>query len=430
MRAGFGATIVTPPLGISLAGYFRERLAEGVMDDLYSRAAVVEDDNTCVALVVSDVISIPDQDMEAVRAQITRRTGIPSRNVLIAATHTHTGPVTVPHYGQELDEDYMRTWARLTAGAVEIAFRNRTEVRAGAGQGSLPGYAFNRRYHMKNGYVHTNPGVKNPQIDRVAGPVDPSVTVLRFDDPDGLPIGVIVNFACHPDTTGGSLISADWPGAAAVKLAQMLQPPTGKPPGVVVVNGPSGDLNHIDVSGSRANHWPPMPQHIGLAVAAEAAKISAGIRTTGGGVVAAGNRTVPLRRVPMPVYVAACQKALDDPAVGNMEKMRARVSLERASEMAMEPEEFTVEVVGLRIGPAVIASAPGEFFCELGMEYKKNVTVPYAMAANLACGYIGYIPTTRAFREGGYEARSTRLEPGGGEAIAAAMAAIANEISR
>ena len=38
MLVGFGETLVTPPLGLEMAGYFSNRLADGVLDDLYSRA--------------------------------------------------------------------------------------------------------------------------------------------------------------------------------------------------------------------------------------------------------------------------------------------------------------------------------------------------------------------------------------------------------
>lgn len=428
MQAGFGEVIVTPPLGDEMAGYFEKRLAEGVIDDLYSRALVVREGETYAALVVCDVLYVSEADVAAIRNEITLRTGIPGNQVMVAASHTHTGPVTVTRAALTRNEHYIKTWVRLTAGAVEMAFRNMDEVHVGAGEGCLEGVAFNRRYHMRIGRVHTNPGYNNPDIIKVAGPIDPAVTVLRFDDAKGIPMGILVNYACHPDTLGGNYYSADWLGVTVQKLRQLLQPP-GRQLGVVVLNGACGDINHIDVQQLWQGHWPGATQRIGISVAAEAARIATTIRTQTQVPVSVSTQMVSLQRLSMPEFLSRTQENMTSPASGSMERNGCKANIRNADIIAAEPQEFIAEVMGLRIGPAVIASCPGELFCELGMAYKKSCSLPYAMVANLAGGADGYIPTKRAFAEGGYEPNSTRLQPGGGEAIAAAMSAVANELS-
>src|SRR5512140_1280442 len=93
LRLGTSAVKITPPLGIQLAGYYHPRGSQGVLDDLYAKAAVLDDGQTQVALVVCDLISLPRQIVVASRKLVQQKTGIPGDRLMISATHTHTGPV-------------------------------------------------------------------------------------------------------------------------------------------------------------------------------------------------------------------------------------------------------------------------------------------------------------------------------------------------
>lgn len=430
MQAGFGEIVITPPLGVGMAGYFEERLAEGVLDDLHSRALVVSEGDTHAVVVVTDLISLLSEDVEAVKRHVEARFGIPGSHVLIAASHTHTGPVTNRRPNFQRNETYMDNWAELTAGAVELAFRNRVDVTLGVGKGSLPGVAFNRRYRMKNGRVHTNPGTANPEIEEVAGPVDPEVTVLRFDGPDGVPIGVLTHFGCHCDTVGGKLFSADWVGVAADGIRRLMQPVVGaRPFGVVVVNGASGDINQFDVFDSgRGRRWPRYTQEIGLGLAGETVRVAVSLSPEASDHVGSAATEVPLRRMPMEEFLRSSQEALADPRVGRMEKRRAETNLQNAEYHSQAAESFTQEVICLRIGPALITSGPGEMFCQLGIDFKDAFPDAFGMVANLSNGSLGYVPTANAYKEGGYEPRSTRLVPGSGEALIAAGIALGKDL--
>src|SRR5438067_4719425 len=90
LRVGRGAVRITPPAGIPMAGYYSVRLAEGVHDDLYSKAIVLEQDGASVALVACDLVAIEDSVAKTARQKIERVTGISAGNVMISATHSHT----------------------------------------------------------------------------------------------------------------------------------------------------------------------------------------------------------------------------------------------------------------------------------------------------------------------------------------------------
>src|ERR1043165_6586965 len=92
LRAGAAQVVITPPNSAPMAGYYHARGAEGTLDDLDANALVIDDGSTKVALVTLDLISTTFNLTREARAQIEKTTGIPGANVMISATHAHTGP--------------------------------------------------------------------------------------------------------------------------------------------------------------------------------------------------------------------------------------------------------------------------------------------------------------------------------------------------
>src|SRR5512146_440475 len=93
LRVGTGTVKITPPQGAAMAGYYVNRTADGVHDDLWAKALVFETDGQKAALVACDIIGIPREIIDPARKQIETATGIPGARVMISATHAHTGPV-------------------------------------------------------------------------------------------------------------------------------------------------------------------------------------------------------------------------------------------------------------------------------------------------------------------------------------------------
>jgi hypothetical protein len=97
LAAGYGETILTPPLGVELTGYgfYLERRAESVLDDLKARALFLEKDGVRAVLVSCDLVGLTVEASDAARRAISASLGIPPDHVLLACTHTHTGPATM-----------------------------------------------------------------------------------------------------------------------------------------------------------------------------------------------------------------------------------------------------------------------------------------------------------------------------------------------
>ena len=92
LLAGFGRVNITPPLGIGLAGYFRPRIADGILDELETNALALKADNDEIMLISIDNIGFENAVMKKIRESVSERTGIPEEAVFVHCTHPHTGP--------------------------------------------------------------------------------------------------------------------------------------------------------------------------------------------------------------------------------------------------------------------------------------------------------------------------------------------------
>ena len=96
---------------------------------------------------------------------------------------------------------------------------------------------------MKDGTVATNPGFLNPNVVQPMGDIDARMPLLYAEDINGAPLLTWVNYSMHPDTVGGTWISADYPYFLGRALAR-LKGPDMLP---VFTIGAAGNVNHWDV---------------------------------------------------------------------------------------------------------------------------------------------------------------------------------------
>src|ERR1041385_6016315 len=95
LKAGAAGTQITPGNGAFLAGYPHvPRYSTGVHDPLLSTSLYLESGDARLLIIANDIIYAPKPVVQRVRQRITEKTGIPTGNILISATHTHSGPKT------------------------------------------------------------------------------------------------------------------------------------------------------------------------------------------------------------------------------------------------------------------------------------------------------------------------------------------------
>ena len=424
LRVGAAAVDITPPNGTAMAGYFDERLEQGVDNDLYAKALVLEEDGSKVALVVCDLLEMPRPISEEARRIIEKDTGIAPDHVMISGTHTHTGPVLPVHgyidqaRGWKLDEaeKYVVTLPGLIAQSVKEANSKLTDARALAATGHEEHLAFNRRFFMADGTVGWNPGKLNPNIVKPAGPTDPQVPVVYFESSDHKPLATYTNFAMHLDTTGGTRVSADYPFTLHTLLARV------KGPDMVSLFsiGTAGNIAHIDVNWSDPQHGPGEAARIGTVLAADVLKAYRSLEPVHGSGIRVRSRIVTLQWAPITqedieqARKTAVKFGKNRPSF--LERVRAFKVLDVASRNS-KPLEAEVQVIALGDDIAWVG-LPGEIFVELGLSVKQQSPFRHTIIAELANGNIGYVPTREAYPQGNYEVVTSRCAAGSGERLA------------
>ena len=190
-KAGFGRVTITPPLGVKMAGYYHERISEGVLDELEANCLAVNDGENTAVLLSCDLLYCNQPQIDYTRDLINSTTGVPIDNIFICCTHTHTGPyclrgscISSPvatHDTSRADPAYLDMLSRKMATAAQLAINDLAETTADIGRNTVHDVAFIRRFLMKDGSAKPFPGFNHPDIVRPIGEPDETVQVLRFN---------------------------------------------------------------------------------------------------------------------------------------------------------------------------------------------------------------------------------------------------------
>jgi len=437
LTAGLAVIDITPPIPYRMSGYFRERLSTGTSNPLRAKAIVLRQGDKSVAMVFCDIIGLSLDVSSRVRRQVAEKTGIPAANILIAATHSHTGPLyfgalrkhfhdlAVAERGNDPYEkvDYPSELVSKIVRAITQANAAERPVRLKAGTAEQKSLSFNRRFHMKNGTVRFNPGVLNPDIIRPAGPIDPGVGIVFFNDAEsGSAAAALVNFTLHLDTVGGTRYAADYP----FYLEQSLREKYGNKFVLLFGTGACGDINHIDVTKKERLKT----DYIGNTLA-QTVKAKAGFLET----VAEPELAVRSEVVEVPLQKYGPQKVAW--ARENIEKVGTRElsflkQVEAYKILAIEmrnSETIGLEVQVFRLSSDVaVVGLPGEIFVDLGLAIKRASPFATTLVIELCQDAPGYIPTKKAFAEGSYETVNSRIASGGGEMMVKAAVRLLKEL--
>ncbi len=406
LHVGFGTGDITPPVGAEMPGGFTRRKGTGVRDKLLAVACVVHDGKTPVALVGIDALFITKPTVLVARRLIQQATKIPADNVLIGASHTHTGGPMADCLGCDADPAYLDKVARAIAAAVQTAWTTLHAAEVGIGTGTEGSISYNRRFLMRDGREITHPGKPgtphHKDIVAPAGPIDADVGVLAARDPKGKVRGVVVNFACHSTVVGGLEFSADYAGY----LRKHLQAHYGESTPVVFLLGCCGDITQVDNMSRAVEFGPAHADMMGHKLAGETIRTIDRMTWLADLSTAATLETVPLPIRPDP------DPDMERPAFGlgggpGVEKAYAN-ERRLVAQMRAKTPKIPCEVQALRVGPLGIATNGAEYFCEYGLRIKKAARLQPAWVVSLANEWIGYVPTAQAFVGGGYEPRTAR----------------------
>ena len=383
LRAAAVKVDITPATPKWLSGY-QARQSDGVLDNIYHRVLALDAGSEQLYVISSELCLFSPGLYDRMAAELRQAMGIEPRQVLWSVTHTHAAPEIGPpdiyktllgRSDHEWDREYTETTIRSLIEAVRTARSRLEPARIAFGNGVALAN-INRRARDVDGRVSLG---LNPE-----GPVDRQFGLIRLTRPDGSPIALVVSYAMHGTVMSGQnlKISGDGPGTVASYLEE-------RHGGTVLyVHGAAGNIAPIYsvYPNAQAGHLSQFRVLLGDRILAAAGGMGAGTSAATIGLAERVLETPRRAGLEWPETLAAYANAADPPAV-------------------RMPLRF------VRINDAFIWSAPVELFCEIAIDLREKSPFAHTFYFGYTNGWLGYLPTARAFDEGGYEPRTSPFTP-------------------
>ena len=448
-KAGFGRVNITPPLGVNLAGYYHERISEGILNELQANCLAVNDGENTAVLFSCDLLYCSQGQIDYTRELISKTLGMPIEQIFIACTHTHTGPYCLRGNGLEgplsldnsdrVDMPYLDMLARYMASAAQLAVNDLSEATADIGRNVVRDVTFIRGYRMKDGTVRNGPGFHHPDIVGYAGEPDETLQVLRFNR-EGKKSITVVNFQVHADMVGFNKISADYPHFLR-ETVETVYPDTH----CIFFNGPEGNLGCTNFLGDpnlydkfRATDRLRLSRHVGRSLAGGVMQIYEKLTPVTLGTIKGTSKTVkiPTNRVTDAAVVAEAERLWnmhvnghDDESLGTgMAKITELARISRILKLKDGPDAVSITVHGIVFGEVAFAGFPGEPFTSVGKGTKARAPYTMTIPCALTNGADGYFPDADSYRDGGYEPAASVFAPGVAEKLTDTAVELLNEL--
>jgi hypothetical protein len=391
VRMGAARVNITPDEPVPMTGYAsRTEPFTGVHDSLFATALYFQSPDNSLLLITADLIGYSSQFIDETRMKISAQTGVEPEDIIISAVHNHGAPVskayerdvpaTVEHYVEDLQNKFI---AISVQASISL-----TPFKMGMGKGHCE-LNINRRAEFADGGIWLGRASDKP--------CDHEVSVVRFDDMEDRTLAVLINWPCHATTSGpkNTQITGDWPGAAA----RYFNKQAGDAVVVAITAGASGDINPIYGPGTDFKEIEAVGYHVGRTAWESFGKI----------------RTFPVETL----------DALNNTLVLPGKKQ----AKDHFPQEVYEPGPVVeIGLTAFRIGHLVLAGISGELMNEIGMDIKKQSPFSHTVLMTHCNGSSGYICTDRAFDEGGYEIKVSRLMPGAEAAVRSELLQMINKL--
>ena len=396
----------TPPLGSAMAYDPVKRL-----DDLTlrCRGVVITGSGDPIVLCAVDWIGIANEGHDAFRAALAQAAGTTPARVAVHALHQHDAPgcdftaeklikdLGVKGYSR-FEGDFHRVVIARTAEAITRALpAARTATHWGWGEAVVKEVASQRRLLGPDGKVKftRTSSTKNAAMRaEPEGVIDPLVTSLSFWDKTG-PIAVLTSYACHPQSYYRlGYPSPDFPGIARFIRSQSW-PHTLH----VHFNGAGGNVTAGKYNDGAWENRMVLANRLadGMKEALDKT-VKTPLSSTD-----IGWASVPVR-LPLSTHLKA------DELVAKLKATSPKGYISYGDQLAWlkrHESGHTIDITCLRVGSSRMLHLPGELFVEYQLAAKAmrpDLHVAVAAYGDYGPGYIG---STCAYEQGGYEVGPT-----------------------
>ena len=363
LKAGWAKKEIVPPARFPMAGYLaRQGNSRGALDSLYIRALALEQGKWRGCILTADLLMLSSVQAGSIRRRIAEATGVPAQNVILSATHTHSGPLvdTGPFRlsrgrGGIRAEKFSREIEHLFVAAAIEARAGLKTVQAHFSHFLVRGLATDRN---------------NPARER-----EQTVFLIRFDT--NAESAVFCLFPCHPTVLGAD--NRYYSGDLHGEIARRFERQHGF---ALVANGPCAN---ISTRFTRRNQSSAQIARFAASFIrqAEAARLR---RFTPGSISTAA------RNIRLPVKDFRQSQNENDADLAGRRALVAKEGRAVARQLSKSPEfrsrSISVPVIVFRLGPVALAALPFELYAATGDALWARAR---ALAVCYANGYWGYV---------------------------------------
>ena len=421
LQAGFGRADVSPLAPAPMGGYGDSdtRLSSSIMDPTYATCVAIKQGDETFLFFTVDAIACKDDIANRLRDSIKGELGIPQENIIIGATHTHSGA------------DWNGATSSGCLKAAKDALADLAPATMSAGTTKLENMNFVRHYLMNDGtYYGSNFGSTESGFKAHALDVDNELSLIKLTRADKKDI-LMINWQAHPASAARQQdyngISADFVGY----LRQKVELEAGVH--VAYYTGASGNVNprsHIDgeTPASSATY-----QSYGATLGAMVIDAMAQLQDVDSSVTkTAKNKYVVEIDHSWDHMAAEASKVV---GVWKQQGLEAGHKLAREygfssayhanaiTSRSIYKGEQTKTLTAVRLGAVAFINNDYEMFCDHGEYVKENS--PFDVTFVIT-GCSGYIANEAAYDYRSYESDTSPYVRGTGEKLAEEMARLLN----
>jgi neutral ceramidase len=366
-KAGVAKVNITPQKSMWMRGYgSRNRPSEGTLHGLWAKALVLEDaGGERAVLITLDLCIMQKSYSDEIRDRLQKKYKLNPSQIILSLSHTHSGPTIrgegehiykgiKPHELKDI-EDYSDVLADQLVKIVGKALKSMAPVQLSSGNG-VARFGVNRR--------NNNERTLN-QLAELEGPIDHSVPVIKISTTrKNELLAVVFGYACHATVLNTYKWSSDYPGLAQTALEKEFPGTTA-----MFFAGTGADIN-------------PLPRRtVSLAV------------QYGNALAAAVKRVLNEPMQPLQPNLITTYSEIDLtytalPAKSNNNTARTGT--------------YPYPIQVWRIGEQNLVTLGGEVVVDYGIKLKEIFGQDLFVMA-YANAVMGYVPSVRVLREGGYE---------------------------
>lgn len=393
MNLGFSAVNINPQQEVELSGYgfYLNRRTKKVMDDIYARAILLQDDDKEFLILNCDLLSLSNYVSNEIKRRVSETLKLPMEQILLLCIHTHTAP-TVTH---------LIGCGEITWEYIELLINKLVSVAIDAK---------NKVYLVKN----VRGGVN--EIDPIGynradpnGPLDNNVYAISFELEGRRPY-VMVNYACHPVTLGRLCeVSPDFPGEVVKELNN--QGYDG-----MFLNGFCGDVDPVSNQEEWGGGTKKTIEEFGRRIVKGALyAIDFGTKQTSTLSSTSFSFDITLERYGWKEVDDVFQTMFATIQEGKPEKAAATewAKLVKRDIMSLsKPYSENIEIQVVKIGDYILVGAPGELFTQIALDIRNDLGGIFLMLCSNANGALHYVATDQDIRNKTYGGFSSNIPYG------------------